>query len=86
MKKTYVKPEILFENFSLNTSIASGCEEIIDNQSKGDCGLDFGDIVIFVSQATGCTTNKGVVVEGDDGDYNGLCYHVPQGTNNLFNS
>lgn len=86
MKKTYTKPEIFFENFSLNTSIASGCEVKIETSTSGNCGLDFGDLVIFISSYTGCSSNDGVIVEGDDGKYNGICYHVPVETNNMFNS
>lgn len=86
MKKAYNAPEILFESFSMSTNIAAGCETIIDNPSSGNCGLEFGDLVIFVGDFTGCKSNDGVVVEGDDGNYNGICYHVPTGNNNLFNS
>lgn len=86
MRKTYSKPEIVFEGFTLSTNIAAGCETKVDGPSSGECGLNFGDLVIFVDEFTGCNNNNGVVVEGDDGSYNGICYHVPTGNNNLFNS
>ena len=86
MKKAYTKPEIMFEDFSLSVNIAGDCRWIIDNQSSGNCGLDFGDLVIFLGEYTGCTSNDGVKVDGDDGSYNGICYHVPHPDNDLFNS
>ena len=86
MKKVYTKPEIIFESFSLSTNIAGDCESIIDTQSRGNCGIEFGSLVIFVGEYTGCNSNNGVVVEGDDGNYNGICYHVPVESSTLFNS
>ena len=86
MKKAYAKPVILFESFSLSSNIAGDCEEIVDTQSRGNCGLEFGDLTIFISEYTGCSSNEGVSVDGDDGSWNGLCYHVPFNKENLFNS
>ena len=86
MKKVYTKPEIIFESFSLSTNIAGDCESIIDTQSRGNCGIEFGNLVIFVGEYTGCNSNDGVIVEGDDGNYNGICYHVPVESSTLFNS
>lgn len=87
MKKVYTAPEILFESFTMSTNIAAGCEAIIDTQSQGNCGIEFGSQVIFVGAFTGCSENNGdVTVEGDDGSWNGICYHVPVESNTLFNS
>lgn len=85
MKRKYSAPEIVFENFSLNTHIAGECEIDTNIQSKGLCGLEVtatgvGTVTIYIDSTTGCTT------ETDDGDYNELCYHVPTEYNNLFNS
>lgn len=86
MRKTYSKPDIVFEGFALSTNIAADCEVKIEGSTGGTCGLKFGDLVIFVAEYTGCNSNDNVVVEGDDGNYNGICYHVPTGDKNLFNS
>lgn len=81
MKKAYSKPQILFEDFTLSTNIAAGCEVRVEGHSSGTCGYKMGGgIVVFVSAETGCNTHE------PDGDLNGLCYHVPIETNNLFNS
>lgn len=83
MKRTYQKPEIIFENFALNTSIASGCEVIVEGASSGTCGLEFGGDMLFQEGITGCTDKPTL---GGDGSYNGMCYYTPIETNNLFNS
>ena len=82
MKKTYIKPEIMFENFSISTNIASGCEESISLISAGTCGIKWGKSTIFTDDVDGCSTK---IVDGDD-DYNRLCYHVPDSNYNVFNS
>lgn len=82
MKRAYSKPDILFEDFSLSAGIAVGCEKKIDTQYSGQCGLNFGDLTLFVADASGCLDP---VVDGSP-EYNGLCYHIPIDSKNLFNS
>ena len=80
MKKTYEKPAIIFEDFSLSTSIAAGCElETPLPSYEENCGYPIKGAIIFV-EGTQCTSYP------QDGTYNGFCYHVPLDTNNLFNS
>lgn len=84
MKKTYVKPEIMFEDFSLNNSITVGCEKI-SQQTENACAYvvetEYGTFKVFTSALTGiCDTFKA------DGDYKGICYHVPSSANNVFTS
>ena len=76
MKKTYFKPEIMFEDFSLSTNIATGCEVLSNNQSSNQCGMDMSGIMVFVTEAG--------MYENGAGDP--ICYHVPLGQQNLFNS
>ena len=78
MTKNYIKPQIIFEDFSLNTSIAAGCEQISPLPSAGKCGYPIRGGVLFTDKDI-CTLTKA------DG-YDGLCYHVPIDDNNLFNS
>ena len=82
MKKLYTKPEITFEDFTLNTSIAGDCEVKTHTPAAEQCGIAFGDINIFLDGHEGCTTT---IIDGSK-DFDGLCYHVPTETNNLFNS
>jgi hypothetical protein len=82
VKRAYSKPDIIFEDFSLSAGIAAGCEKKIDTQNSGLCGLVFGDLMLFVDTVAGC---KDPVVDGSS-EYNGLCYHIPTDTKNLFNS
>lgn len=86
MKKIYSKPEILFENFSVNTNIAGDCESIVGNPSKGICAvLGTGDIAMFSGTITACDY-KPEDMGGKDDEWDGFCYHVPTEYNNLFNS
>lgn len=80
MKKTYNKPEIMFEDFSLNISIAS-CFVKNELPSLYTCGVadSAGDIWFNSS------------VEGDYGcqileEPDGFCYHNPSDNNNYFAS
>lgn len=81
MKKTYKKPEIIFEDFSLSTSIALGCE-FGAHHAEYLCAYEdeYLEAVIFTETISACTTKM------QDGVYNGLCYHVPSDQTNIFAS
>ena len=85
MKKVYTKPQIEFESFTLCNNIAAGCETTTNLPSANQCGMDFSGLVVFMTGMTGCT---GIQIDnvGGDGEFNGICYHVPNGDNNLFTS
>lgn len=81
MTKEYVKPQIVFEEFSLSTNIAAGCEGRVDNPSKGVCAIiGTGGINMFVDTVEACDFTP------PDEKHNGFCYHVPTEDKNLFNS
>ncbi len=84
MKKTYSKPEIMYESFATCTNIAAGCELKTNLPSLNETGCIYrygrDQIAVFSDQALGC------VQIPDDGLYNGTCYHTPSEANNLFNS
>ena len=85
MKKAYVQPDIIFDSFSLSENVATAnanCTRNITNQYSGDCGLQYGNKVVFVQGAGGCHFK---VVDGSP-MFNGLCYHIPTGDRRLFNS
>lgn len=82
MKKEYSKPMAFVEDFSLQTSIAAGCELKTTLSTKdSSCGYPIRGGIVFVS-GTQCTT-EGYSTESL---YNGFCYHVPNENSNLFNS
>ena len=87
MKKKYEKPMIIIEDFSLSTTIAGDCEGIVGNPSKGTCALEgTGGIKIFTEEmASVCDYTPGSFGQPAD-QWDGLCYHVPVDTSNLFNS
>ena len=78
-KKPYQKPEIVFEDFSLTTNIAAGCEHIA-NQSEDICGVLYDELenmyIFNVGNVSGCNT------QGNEN----ICYHVPTEASNVFNS
>ena len=85
MKKEYSTPEIIFDSFALSESIANVnmfCTRNITNQYSGNCGLQFGNKIVFTISAAGC---KFKVQDGSP-MVDGLCYHVPTGDNKIFNS
>lgn len=83
MKKIYSKPEIVFENFTLNTNIAGNCNTIIGNQSESSCAyIDRSGNRVFTNALSAICVD----VQQADGANNGICYHVPIETNDLFNS
>ncbi len=78
MKKTYTKPQIVFDSFELSQSIAR-CE-IISNVVKEVCGWydEESGMTIFVAGVCEWTSQ--------DDTYAGICYHVPAEAYNLFSS
>lgn len=87
MKKTYTKPEIVFENFSLSVSVAACQHEASFDGDKWTCKgyymgeSDFdGPLAVFIDGWNGC------LYVPDDGEHNGICYHVPMEQLNLFGS
>lgn len=80
MKKSYSKPDILFESFSLSTNVAAGCAVITPLPQLDECGLPYFNWIIFQNEIQGCTkfptTNAGDAV----------CYHPPTEQTNLFTS
>lgn len=79
MKKTYDKPVILFDDFSLSTTIAAGCEFTTNLQGENVCGYPTRNGNVFTSEVNGCEYH-----EPDTND--SLCYHVPNDYANIFNS
>lgn len=83
MNKTYSKPDIVFESFSLATSIAAHCALKTDLQTQGTCYVQFGAYRVFTTSVSACG-KKGIAIPGDE--FNGFCYHVPTNGTNIFMS
>lgn len=86
MKKTYTKPDIMFERFTMSANIAGDCEIKIYSPNNTTCGYkpEGLDYKIFLSGISECEEVGNQVVNDDS--TNGFCYHVPIESNNLFNS
>lgn len=85
MKKTYSKPVIIIENFSLSTNLAADCEKPFTLAEQFACGIPdesgTGLMIFDTSIASTC----GVDGMGNE-VYDGFCYHIPSESNELFNS
>lgn len=84
MKKTYVRPEVYFENFELSTSIATGCSAGYDHNNTNignpdQCALLFGTKKIFNAPPI-CDPSDGAFDPGQ------FCYHVPTANDRVFSS
>lgn len=84
MKKSYSAPDIIFESFSLSTSIAA-CD-VETNFGVGNCGYEvYPGFIIFKYGVDGCYAPiEGDIFETSNGD--SLCYDNPSGLTNLFSS
>lgn len=85
MKIKYSKPDIVFEGFSLSTSIAGTCtfQTGTDLQAARQRGVDYGGVMLFLNGM-----DKACDVQVEDGSpaFDSLCYHVPTSMTALFNS
>lgn len=84
MKKTYSKPQIMFEDFTLCTNIAAGCtfvDDIVPTAAEYGCGVNIGsdrDKNVVFTNANGCNYAE------DDGNWNGICYYNPNNSGNYI--
>lgn len=87
MKKTYSKPDIMFESFTLSTNIAASCAPGAQTLSADYiCGKLFSDgTMVFTTSVSGCSLK---VTADQDGDamWGTYCYHVPVNLLNAFDS
>ena len=80
MKKTYAKPQIVFESFQLTANIAGDCNTRPNSADEATCGYYDNGWIVFQNSAV-CNFPA-----GPDGKHNGLCYHVPTGDMSVFTS
>lgn len=90
MKRTYCKPDLHIEYFTLSQSIAAGCgaahwDELTggpNHASKSTCGWtdSFGDV--YWSTKGVCGDNP----VSEDSVLDGVCYNNPEGGHSIFNS
>ena len=83
MKKTYEKPQIIFESFELSQSIAAGCAYQA-NAARGICGFDTGVGILFTAEVLACLGEDGIIPAPGDDD--SICYHAPGDNSNVFSS
>ena len=83
MKKEYCKPDVFFEDFTMSTNIAAGCEEKPFGNTDM-CGVKWSKGQILFSDIPGTICTK-KVIDGSS-EANGLCYHNPYDSYNVFYS
>ena len=89
MKKTYIKPGIIVEDFVLCQNVSvGGCGAAHKSNlgsptqaSRDHCGWDLGGAVLWVS-----LENKCDVPTGEKADGYLLCYNAPEGGYSIFSS
>lgn len=81
MKKTYVKPEIAFDDFTLSNTIAASCENYNSAPSRGQCGYRnvFGKNVFYSAGMSSCE-------DWQFAEISGISYEISVAVNGLFNS
>ena len=85
MKKDYVKPQIVIDNFMFNTNLAANCQKI-HNSTQNVCGItndNFPGMILFSGDVASSCDVEG---DGSETDNDGFCYHVPEGAMQLFTS
>ncbi len=81
MKKTYSKPDIFYEDFSLSTNIAANCE-LHPTEFIGDTFIvDLGGVILLTNMEY-CNYH----IEDGKNEFDNLCYHVPTDSYNIFSS
>ena len=81
MKKTYAKPQIVFESFQLTANIAGDCNTRPNSTNEATCGYNDNGWIVFQNSSV-CTD----IQVDPDGKHNRLCYHVPTGDMSVFAS
>ena len=86
MKKTYSKPRIIIEDFTLSQNIAN-CGAVHNSElgkpthwTKTTCGWDFGGVSLWTASPA-CDIPTGEQAEGSE-----LCYNAPEGGYSVFSS
>lgn len=99
MKKAYIKPDFVFEDFTLNANIAGNCGGTLVNHSGtqscsryatssngNSCYFYDNTVQIFAGTTNGCHYTPQDDFDGNDDTFFGLCYHVSTDDNRMFNS
>ena len=82
MKKTYSRPDIYFEDFSLSTNIATSCEKTPFNHIEM-CGVKLNRVDVLFDGGEyfkNCT----IAIKEGDNPFDNLCYHNPTADENVF--
>lgn len=82
MKKTYQKPQIVFESFELSQNIAGGCNAVSNNTDGDVCSVN----VPWVGGSINVFNNAGICEVYGPGISDNICYHAPGDMISAFSS
>lgn len=89
MKKDYIKPVVIIEDFKISQNISAGCGAAHNSPwgspthwDKSHCGWSDG-VDILWAQINPCTEDGLTDIDGDVG---GICYNNPSLGMNIFSS
>ena len=77
MRKTYSKPELIFDSFDVETNIAACASN--SNHDRGTCVAYVAGMPVFTETVDACE------FKAPDGSFD-FCYYVPTADNTLFGS
>ena len=95
MKEQYVKPILVYEDFSLTQTIARSCgdthQSTLGQSTHYDeytCAWDAGDLLIFMLYIENTPCEEGPEDEEEAAIYEieGMCYNNPDGGQEIFSS
>lgn len=83
MKKTYVKPCITVEYFTLSQSIASSCTctGVTNHGAPSSCHWQLASGDLIWTSAPNCDDQY-----NEDFEFGGICYNAPSGSQSIFAS
>lgn len=79
MKKSYVKPQVFYEDFQLSANIAETCGSATHTYTANTCVWEYGNLVLFMNV---CKDNAADF----DTSTGKTCYHHPTSEVSLFAS
>lgn len=85
MKKLYTAPELYFEEYEINTSIAGGCGHPLYADSINSGDVDHCTYDIYAGTTVFSGMNGSCEIHPADGEYN-ICYQVATPNELIFNS
>lgn len=93
MKEKYIKPVVVYEDFSLTQTIATDCGDThtstlgeSNHYTIETCQWDANGVLVFFTEVDGSACDDGPWDYTDFYEINGYCYNNPDGGAEIFSS